>query len=372
MNGGVGPFIEITDLRDPLGQWMEPAGTHLLTFGARSGVRLFRTDLATEQTTRVADVPDLNLAFGSLSGFDAGPDQRIYATVDSEPYGVYTLGLQGAPIEPVATRDRGVGPELYSPRLIATDRQTMTAYVFSEVENGPEGIYEVDLVSGDRTLLSTEAQSGFYPEVLFLSPAGALFGINRDEIYEIDRTTAAHTLVTGPGRGAGRSVESSNDPGAAFDSLRNRILLVSKSFRDAPSHPDPNYVVMAVDVSTGDRSVLMTDADFSFVADNDSDNNEVCAHAIGVSQDGSTAWIVGEGGGLFRVDLAAGTGTEIRAEFAGSSEAWPRGGTGGARAVVSDETHTLIVGKPSRDALYVFDCITGESVAVRPPAPVQN
>lgn len=140
---------------------------------------------------------------------------------------------------------------------LAFDPASRTLLLLSSNE---DHLVEIDPTAGDRTLLS-DRDAGFGPE--WLVPSTMALDANGGRVlvldhafphtlYAVDRTTGVRTVLASDTVGTGilRSASSLH-----LDAPQDRALIVSESVTSASS-PTAQVTVTAVDLATGDRTVL--------------------------------------------------------------------------------------------------------------------
>jgi hypothetical protein len=190
----------------------------------------------------------------------------------------------------------GQGPILETPDSVAIDFLNNRALV---IDLEPMALFAADLDSGDRTILSDsytgEGPDLDYPRSLVLGkePNQALVLLH-DTLMAVDLTNGNRTIISGPELGSGPYLSSAQS--LMLDAANNRALILMHGVNGLWRS------LIAVDLSTGDRTVLSDDStgtgiDFQYVvaAALDTANNRVF-----VSDNDRSL------GGLFVVELGTG------------------------------------------------------------------
>ena len=162
----------------------------------------------------------------------------------------------------LSSAERGDGPALASVLALRLDGTSNRALALLPGEGGTT-LLGIDLATGDRTVISDNATSdGPNPQFVasgmaidetrdralvagidFNAPDGD--GIVSDGIYAVDLASGDRTLLSGPGIGDGPRFDIVN--GLAVDPAANRAFAFSTNQLDA---------LMSVDLDSGDRVVL--------------------------------------------------------------------------------------------------------------------
>jgi hypothetical protein len=148
----------------------------------------------------------------------------------------------------------GIGPNFLFPRGIALDSANNRALVVDSIPPSLADVVVVDFSTGDRTILS-DGVTGMGPN--FSSPRGiALDSANNRAlvvdsippllaaVVAVDISTGDRSILSDIVTGLGPNFSS--PLGIALDSANNRALVVDSSLA----------AVVAVDISTGDRIIL--------------------------------------------------------------------------------------------------------------------
>jgi hypothetical protein len=183
-------------------------------------------------------------------------NRAIYFTSTTHD-NVIKYDLASGDLSLLSSKDKGVGPDLFSPSHIAIDSLGGKAFVFDHVL---KSIFRIDLITGDREIISTEGDGYAFP--VFTSDI-AFNSNSRDRLYIVD-TGYAHTVNNEPnitisevnittGQRYLLSNNSNSGPSFSFteellfDSSKNRLIV-----------PDTNIAnLVGVDISSGNKSVIL-------------------------------------------------------------------------------------------------------------------
>jgi hypothetical protein len=242
--------------------------------------------IAVDPTTNTAYVSDealpgvysINLATGtstvfSATGFGAGPDftsdleggialdapnGRLLVTDDGAD-SVIAVDLTTGDRTLVSGPNLGSGPSFGTIYGIAVDTAANRAFVADsgiDGDGGVDGVVEVDLATGNRTVLSTGAELDT-PRDVDLDLANnrlLVVGTGADALTAVDLATGDRTILSATGVGMG--LDFSSIRGVTLDAPNNRVFIAEAG---------NNFEgVVAVDLATGDRTKIsgnLPDAD---------------------------------------------------------------------------------------------------------------
>ena len=176
-----------------------------------------------------------------------------------EPTGIIqAIRLSNASVTPVSGEGRGTGPSYNAPAAAALDASRSRLLVLNDfadfIVQEPWALYAVDLPSGDRTIVSDETHGiGPLPMQGTIEAGAMAFDPTSYRVYvawgaylvEVDLATGDRVEVSGPNVGGGPLFETAR--AVALDMANGRAFLA-----------DPLAdVIVAVDLTTGDRTVLV-------------------------------------------------------------------------------------------------------------------
>ncbi|WP_193163097.1 hypothetical protein [Microbulbifer hainanensis] len=144
----------------------------------------------------------------------------------------------------------GTGRHLLAPRAIELDESNQRAFVLDDGGNTGETLFEIDLVTGDRTALARfNLAYNYVAQDLVLDIAGGrIFAVFDDEVYVVALADGTITPLTGGGY---------QFTGASLDEAGNRLLVT-----DAPSDS-----VLAIDLATNNMTGVFSSPDIDAPVD---------------------------------------------------------------------------------------------------------
>ena len=236
-NGAVGTGI---NFKDPAGIVLDPAGSIAyvvdniadivvavnLDDGSRRLIAGSPTGRGTIATDPVA--VDLDPAAGELY------------VVDFTLNSLYSVNISTGAQRTISDQATGSGPSLGNPVDVAIDLTARTGYV---VDAQVDALFAIDLASGQRRVVASglDRATG-----LALGPSGVAYvAVNGSDIARVDLATGQAALVAGAGPRPGALDD------ITFDARNGRVIALD-------TFPPR---VLAIDVATGNRSVLSS-ADF--------------------------------------------------------------------------------------------------------------
>ncbi len=180
-----------------------------------------------------------------------GTNNRALIT-DINLNAVLAADLTSGDLSLISGFGEGDGPELSDPEGIALDtannRALVTAGPF-----GSKAVLAVDLATGNRTVIS-DANTGSGtalgdPQDIVLDTANnraLVVDLGLKAVLAVDLATGNRTVISDANTGSGMAL---SDPvGIALDTANNRALVVDSGLN--------SKAVLAVDLATGDRSVI--------------------------------------------------------------------------------------------------------------------
>lgn len=258
------------------------------------------------------------------------PDAGLLYFTDSGLAAVLVFDLARRELTLLSGAARGTGPEIKSPKGIALDLPNHCAYVAAS-----PALLAIDLFSGDRRVVAAVRGEGVALDPrgnrVFLTPKAY-----DSTFHAVDLATGAASLLSGATRGQGPTIDFAF--GAAFDPATNRLIATDARLN----------AVVAVDVATGDRSVIAQlgpDLDVPMEVAIDLESNR----ALVANVDWSSR------GGVIGVHLATGAWQTISGRRVGTGEPFAAPQTialdaRAGRALVIDATH---------DAVFAVELATG-------------
>jgi len=255
----------------------------------------------------------------------------------------------------------GTGPALSRPSALSLDGDRAL------VGNAFGGVLALDLASGERSFVSPPmlvgAGVGFqFPEEVAVVDGRALV-VAGSRIYEVDLASGDRTILTDA------SFSTPVGTGPALGSLDGivvngeRALVTANGFHVAG--------VYAVDLSSGDRTI---------VSDLSTGTGPVFLHVSGIALDGGRAFVTADaigGAGVFAVDLSSGNRTVVSDASTGTGPQMSA-----ASGLVLDGQRALVVGfvapclssgilavdLSNGDRTLVSDCTTGSGPEFSDPS----
>ncbi len=216
-----------------------------------AAARLVAMDLDTGNRTVVSDNAGIGAgpAFGALSDVAVDPTGNR-AIVLTSSLGLFEVDLLTGDRSIVSDSVTGAGPLWAFPDSVDIDTTANLAYV---ADDGDTVIYRVNLTTGDRTVLSDNAGTGSGPSITFPNdlaldlPGNRALILNRgsrDEVMAVDLTTGDRSIVSGEGVGNGQAFRVPYY--IDLDLANDRAFVFDLSVTG----------IIVVDLATGDRAVV--------------------------------------------------------------------------------------------------------------------
>ena len=342
-------------IMNPRGIALDPAGeTAYLVDSVPNS--LFSVNLATGNRTIV-----------SGSGTGAGTDFLSPQDIVLNSTGTMAYVLDGGLGDTVlsvdlVTGDRtviqeppiGSGTGLGSPQDIALDPTGRTAYVILHRDAAASFLMGVDLVTGDRTIVSSAGTSPMTgtgiaivnPTGIALDPAGkTAYLVDRfmSTLLRVDLATGDRTIVSSDSRGTGTGIALANPNGIALDPS-GKAYLLDLDLR----------ALVGVDLATGNRTVASSGS-------RGTGTGFLAPRGVALNSDGDTAYLADFAlDALFRVDLTTGNRTIVSSDSRGTGTEFstPIGVT------LDSAGETAYVLDISLEALFRVDLATGNRTIV--------
>lgn len=140
----------------------------------------------------------------------------------------------------------GSGPKLIAPSRIALNESLTLAYVIDGGGNAAEKVFEMDLITGSRTIVG-DIDVEFNPKatgIAFDEKSNILYASNEDSIFKINLSTNETTVVASDSIGLGVTFKSVT--GISLDA-NNKKLFFSDDYLEQ---------IVAVDLETNKRSLV--------------------------------------------------------------------------------------------------------------------
>ena len=237
-----------------LGIALSPAGTTAYVVSANA---IISVDLSNGNRTILSIAPPF-VPRGTGPAFDVLRDIALNSTgtiayvVDDSLEAIFRVDLVTGNRTIVSNSGKGTGPAFDDPHSIVLDSAGTTAYV---VDNRLDAIFHVDLVTGNRTIVSdddTGTGTNFgIPNGIALAPAGTTAYVSDfllDTIFHVD-------LSSGVNRGnrtlpfdlsVGSGIDLNFPTGIALDSAGTTAYVISFN----------SSAIFSVDLTTGDRTIV--------------------------------------------------------------------------------------------------------------------
>ena len=213
---------------------------------------IFEVDFATGDRTIISDSMT-----GTGADFDypryivlnAAEDKAYVADSGSSVRAIFEVDLATGDRTIISDAMTGTGPNIFSPRSISLNALENKAYVVDSWSN--DALFEVDLITGDRTIISN-TMTGTGPN--FMSPMMASLNSAEDKVYVIDRDAQALfevDLSTGD-----RSVVSGGSVGEGTQFNTPRAFVLNSTEEIAFVLDEGISALFEVDLATGDRKII--------------------------------------------------------------------------------------------------------------------
>jgi hypothetical protein len=199
------------------------------------------------------DVP-LDMAFlpgGDIVVTDAGYNSGVKQVVQ--------VNKTTGDTKLISSNTKGTGAVLNIPRSVAVEASgdilVSDDYPYG---GGASRILRIDPATGNRTLLSGASRGSgpaFAPYAVYLTIAGGVIYTVDDngEIMSVDAVTGDRTVVSGAARGVGPAI---NSPVSITAGPSGELAVLEQDWTGGPGAA----TLMQVDLATGDRTVLSSNA----------------------------------------------------------------------------------------------------------------
>jgi hypothetical protein len=212
---------------------------------------IYEVDLATADRSVVSDSNNAGPAMTWPTEMFIDADNNRAIVVDVNFDGVIAVDLDTGQRTAISDNSgTGTGPAYGYTVAIAVDLPNDRALVL----DSQMGLFDVVLSTGDRTILS-DVMTGAGPywdfadglAVDFAAGVGYVVDDAGSAVYSVDITTGDRAFLSdNAGAGTGPSISFPND--VALDAANNRVLILNRG--------GINQNLMAVDLTTGDRTIL--------------------------------------------------------------------------------------------------------------------
>lgn len=189
-----------------------------------SGGRIDETDLLTEARRDIspADGSEAIRISNIISiGYD-GPNNRIVVGDEEDLASVTAVDIATGERSLMLARSAGDGRQLITPRALAISDDGNTAYVADDGRSGPERLFRINLLTGDRLEIGDIDQAG-EPVIYDLEideDGGQAFVAFGDSVIQVDLDTQlVSTIVDTDSSSLGSIVD------LLFDAAANRLLI---------------------------------------------------------------------------------------------------------------------------------------------------
>ncbi|MGL6161659.1 hypothetical protein [Microbulbifer sp.] len=201
---------------------------------------------------RIGTGPDISSSVGSI---DVDPLHNRLLTTDQALDVIFAVNVSTGERSIFSGGDKGTGPAFSSLRFSALDSGN-SRLLATDFDN--RAVYTVDLTTGDRAILSDNTRGagpGFAnPRALTVDAGNNRILVTDFQvkgIFAVDPDTGDRTIISGNdldngGALIGSGPEIQRPEGIALDAGNNRALLVDGG----------NDALIAIDLETGDRAVL--------------------------------------------------------------------------------------------------------------------
>lgn len=332
---GPGVPDDVNPFTDPEKMILDTINNRLLVLDNNSIMAVSVSD-GSRTTLSSNTVPDSNHPFFDLSDitFDAANQQAL--VMDRDMQIALAVDLNTGERTPYMGTTPSGSPSLYIPFEIVFDDLNNQLTVGT---GGSIGLTTVDPETGARTLFSTGSMP--LAQDLEIDPASQrMFMVSTNALYEVDRTTAAITLISGSGLPDNENNFSSVS-GMALDMENNLAYVTDRS----------NDYLLAVNLDTGVRTIVSSN---TFPDDINPFNNSV---SLVFDKENSRLLVVDSNNDeILAVDIATGTRTIF------SNNGIPDTTNNFSNPVdilLDSDNSRLLVLDSSRDAIIAVDITTG-------------
>ena len=200
-----------------------------------------------------ADQPTIQAAIdAAVNGDEIIVAPGLYA--ENIVFGGKTITVRssgGPDVTTIIPDSPGAGPALLNPGSLVLDSANNRVLI---ADNGTFTLYEVDLATGDRTIISNSV-TGTGPLIANnegveldtnSNRALAIHRVSKAALYGVNLTTGDRTLLSGDGTAAGSGTQFSQIEAVQFDAANNRALITDSGLN----------AVFGVNLATGARTVL--------------------------------------------------------------------------------------------------------------------
>lgn len=228
---------------------------------------LFEIDLATGNRLLISSAADgavsnLTFDYQKYGLIDTGPSLVINSCLNGQSF---TVDKTSGERSPLGNAIRGTGPFFVDIESLVFDRFHERLFVINDTHRSGRGIYpdqdtiqqimSVDPIGGERRVVTGPYRGSGDPHGSFNGIAvdgrtGDIFvsEANSDSILRIDPNSGDRAVISGSGMGAGPELHGVS--GLGVDEKRNQLLVLA-------SIADEGYSLLAVDLDTGDRSMIV-------------------------------------------------------------------------------------------------------------------
>ena len=211
---------------------------------------IHRYNISTGELTALpADPGKGALRFGQLRVSDINPLNDALLVSDSDLEMIISVDPQSGKRSKFMHNGIGEGRTIVYPFNFTIDNKNNIAYLADDGGNGEEVIIAVDLNTGNRRAVGdiNSEQNLFLKGIMADPDSNALYVIIEGKIVKIDLATERSEELSSNEAGTGPTIGVLS--GAVLDRGNNRILVTEPT----------KHAVMAVDLATGNRSVLSSE-----------------------------------------------------------------------------------------------------------------
>lgn len=226
----------------------DPVGDRVLVLGMTSGASsLLAVHPITGDRTLMTDPAP---AFGPVlsNAFSVATNGTFAFVTNGSPAGVLRVDLASGVRTTVADPSTGAGAPFTTVNGIVVESATSTAWVGAVDTNPDFGVFQVDILTGDRTPVSTTtvgSGGGVIAHRTLSRVPGAVRWVAERSVWEAPVATGNRTVLSGNGIGHGPRLSSSAD--AICRPRADGLLVVVDRGASA---------VLVVDPTTGERLVV--------------------------------------------------------------------------------------------------------------------
>lgn len=235
---------------------------------------VYKVDVEEETVVNISEVDDSDpFVFSQVrkASYDSAGNRVIVS--DSDLDALIAVDIATGERSKLLALSIGNGTRLIAPRAFQISSDGSKAYIADDGQNAPEKLFEVDLETGDRTLIAdiNQTYNLLVTGLAINEPKDKVFVAFDDRILEVDLNTGLSTIIASNSIGSGVVLSGVSD--MLLDELNNRLIL-----SDAV-----NETLVAVDLDTHDRSLISA-------ASRGTGDNFANINSLVLSVDGTTVY----------------------------------------------------------------------------------